>query len=71
MIIPGQKKRKPAGGKIEQLLERFYDDREELPESYFKEKEALKIQYEPHIEVTIINGGLFYLTEKQFHPDFQ
>ena len=55
----------------EQLLERFYDDREELPESYFKEKEALKIQYEPHIEVTIINGGLFYLTEKQFHPDFQ
>ena len=50
------------------LLERFYEDREELPENYHKEKEALKIQYEPRIEVKVINGGLLYLTEERFLP---
>lgn len=50
------------------LLERFYEDREELPENYHKEKKALKIQYEPRIEVKVINGGLLYLTEERFLP---
>lgn len=48
----------------EQLLDSFYIDVDEKPERYMIEKEALKEQYEPKIEVTIINGGLFYLTKQ-------
>lgn len=47
-----------------QLLEHFYEDGKEKGESYHNEKEALKNQYEPKISVSVINGGLFYLTEK-------
>lgn len=47
-----------------QLLNRFYEDTEELPESYEIEKEALKSQYEPRIIVNIINGGMFYLHQQ-------
>ena len=47
-----------------QLLEHFYKDVEEKSETYFSEKEALKAQYEPNIHISIINGGLFYLTEQ-------
>ena len=43
------------------LLETFYEDAEEKPPSYHLEVEALKEQYEPKINVAIINGGLFYL----------
>ncbi|OIJ11309.1 hypothetical protein BKP37_15985 [Anaerobacillus alkalilacustris] len=43
------------------LLETFYEEIEEKPESYHLEIEALKDQYEPKINVHIINGGLFYL----------
>lgn len=43
-----------------QLLEHFYKDSEEN-ESYEVEKQALKDQYEPKINISIINGGLFYL----------
>lgn len=46
------------------LLEHFYKDEEDKSESYFTEKEALKAQYEPTIHISIINGGLFYLSEK-------
>jgi Bacterial protein YqhG of unknown function len=46
-----------------QLLEKFYEGIEELPESYHIEKNALQEQYEPKINVAVINGGLFYLTE--------
>ena len=46
------------------LLEHFYEDCEEKGEAYEKEKEALKEQYEPKITISIINGGLFYLTDK-------
>lgn len=46
------------------LLEKFYEDIEERPESYYSEKEALQAQYEPKITATIINGGLFYLTQQ-------
>lgn len=45
-----------------QLLEHFYAG-EEKGEAYEKEKIALKDQYEPKINISIINGGLFYLTE--------
>ena len=45
-----------------QLLEHFYKDVEEKSENYFIEKEALKAQYEPRIHISIINGGLFYLS---------
>ena len=47
-----------------QLLEYFYKDNEEKSESYFTEKEALQSQYEPKIHISIINGGLFYLSQK-------
>jgi len=49
-----------------QLLDRFYEDLDEKPESYFIEKEALKEQYEPRIEISIINGGMFYLRQDRF-----
>lgn len=43
------------------LLEHFYKDSEEKGESYEIEKQALKEQYEPKINISIINGGIFYL----------
>ncbi len=43
------------------LLEHFYKDSEEKGESYEIEKQALTDQYEPKINISIINGGLFYL----------
>ncbi|GER68369.1 hypothetical protein BpJC7_27570 [Weizmannia acidilactici] len=45
------------------LLDHFYEDMEELPESYEIEKQALKEQYEPKITVEVVNGGLFYLKD--------
>lgn len=45
-----------------QLLEQFYEDSEDKNESYYIEKEALQAQYEPIIHISIINGGLFYLS---------
>ncbi|WEG14295.1 YqhG family protein [Pullulanibacillus sp. KACC 23026] len=53
------------------LLNRFYEtieedeDPEQAKVNYDKEKEALRQQYEPHIRVSILNGGLFYLTPGQ------
>lgn len=47
-----------------QLLEHFYEEAEEKTESYENEKKALQEQYEPKVKISIINGGLFYLTEK-------
>lgn len=47
-----------------QLLDHFYEDLEEENESYETEKKALQEQYEPKINISFINGGLFYLTEK-------
>lgn len=49
--------------KDRQLLEVFYEDYVEKPEQYEVEKEALKQQYEPNIHVSIINGGIFYLSK--------
>lgn len=46
------------------LLDHFYEDAEEENESYATEKRALQEQYEPKINISFINGGLFYLTEK-------
>jgi hypothetical protein len=45
------------------LLNHFYEDDEEKNESYEVEKQALQEQYEPNIQISFINGGLFYLTE--------
>lgn len=45
------------------LLQHFYEDAENK-EGYEKETSALQEQYEPKINISIINGGLFYLTEK-------
>ncbi|NHM30285.1 YqhG family protein [Neobacillus terrae] len=46
------------------LLNHFYEDEEEQNDSYETEKLALKEQYEPRINISIINGGLFYLSEQ-------
>ena len=46
------------------LLEHFYKDDEVKAESYVVEKEALKDQYEPKIVMSIINGGIFYLSDQ-------
>ncbi|MEH6940375.1 YqhG family protein [Bacillus sp. JJ722] len=45
------------------LLEHFYEDVEDKDESYELEKEALKQQYEPNINISVINGGMFYLSD--------
>lgn len=47
-----------------QLLEHFYEEVEEKGETYENEKKALQEQYEPRVKISIINGGLFYLSEK-------
>lgn len=43
-----------------QLLERFYENKEKT-EAYQNEKIALKNQYEPKVNVEVINGGMLYL----------
>lgn len=43
------------------LLEKFYQGIDDLPKSYEIEKQALNNQYEPRIQVNILNGGIFYL----------
>ncbi|WP_246945977.1 YqhG family protein [Bacillus pinisoli] len=50
-----------------QLLDHFYEDIEEKPESYEVEKQALKDQYEPKVKVSVINGGIFYLSQQAIH----
>lgn len=52
------------------LLNRFYQaateeevDEQSFQQNYENEKEALRSQYEPHINVSIINGGVFYLKQ--------
>lgn len=47
-----------------QLLEHFYEEAEEKGETYENEKKALQEQYEPKVKISIVNGGLFYLTER-------
>jgi hypothetical protein len=49
-----------------QLLNHFYENEEDISESYEIEKQALQDQYEPKIIISYINGGLFYLTQKSF-----
>ncbi|WP_210609638.1 YqhG family protein [Priestia flexa] len=46
------------------LLDHFYENMEEVPESYTTEKQALQDLYEPVILTKITNGGLFYLSEQ-------
>lgn len=46
------------------LLEHFYEDLEDKGDSYETEKKALQEQYEPKINISIVNGGLFYLTDQ-------
>jgi hypothetical protein len=46
-----------------ELLDHFYKDVEDK-ESYEVEKQALKEQFEPKIHISIVNGGLFYLTDQ-------
>lgn len=45
------------------LLDHFYEGLEEYPETYYKEKKAIQEQYEPTVQVEIVNGGLYYLSE--------
>ncbi|PLR99920.1 YqhG family protein [Bacillus sp. T33-2] len=45
------------------LLDHFYENEDEKSDSYEIEKLALKEQYEPKVNISVINGGLFYLTD--------
>ncbi|MEK3890750.1 YqhG family protein [Bacillus sp. FSL K6-3431] len=47
-----------------QLLNHFYADYEEKPETYETEKEGLKEQYEPFINIEVINGGVFHMATR-------
>ncbi|MBS4194643.1 YqhG family protein [Lederbergia citri] len=49
-----------------QLLDHFYEDHTEKPETYHIEKEALKDQYEPVVNMEIINGGFYYLATNPY-----
>ncbi|MFA8437656.1 YqhG family protein [Pueribacillus sp. YX66] len=42
------------------LLERFYENKEKT-EAYYNEKKALQTQYEPYVNIEVINGGILYL----------
>ncbi|MFX3616373.1 MAG: YqhG family protein [Sporolactobacillus sp.] len=53
----------------QELLNSFYEHQDQKPESYFQEKEALKQQYQPRIEASLINAGLFYLQSASFIPN--
>ncbi|MEQ6375928.1 YqhG family protein [Bacillaceae bacterium S4-13-58] len=48
------------------LLRYFYEERqgEEWEEKLKKEEEALKERFYPRIDISVINGGIIYLTEK-------
>nr|WP_246861084.1 YqhG family protein [Bacillus sp. REN3] len=46
------------------LLNHFYEGIDEKTESYETEKLALREQYEPKVNISIVNGGVFYITEK-------
>lgn len=48
------------------LLDHFYEELDDKPESFHVEQRALQEQYEPKISVSIINGGLFYVTQQAF-----
>ncbi|MBS4209616.1 YqhG family protein [Bacillus sp. FJAT-50079] len=43
------------------LLHHFYEEYDEMPETYEIEKQALQEQYEPKVKIEVINGGLIYL----------
>lgn len=45
------------------LLDHFYEDHDEKPETYEIEKNALQEQYEPIVNIEIINGGIYYLAK--------
>lgn len=50
-----------------ELLEHFYEDMEDMEEeqeTLETERLALQEQYEPKINISIINGGLFYLASE-------
>ncbi|WP_163102613.1 YqhG family protein [Peribacillus alkalitolerans] len=48
-----------------ELLEHFYADMEDKGETYLTEKDALKEQYAPTIQISVINGGMFYLSNER------
>ena len=49
-----------------ELLDRFYEHEEEKSENYFHELELLKEQYEPKIDISVVSGGIFYMTKERF-----
>jgi len=43
------------------VLDYFYEEQEQKPESYENEKRAMEERFKPRMTVDIVNGGLFYL----------
>lgn len=50
--------------KEKRLLESFYQSEDIGLESFTKEREQIDIRYKPYIEMEVINGGLFYISQE-------
>ncbi|MGP4061730.1 YqhG family protein [Halobacillus sp. H74] len=47
-----------------QLLESFYQSEDIGLESFTKEREQIDTRYKPYIDMEVINGGLFYISQE-------
>ncbi|WP_226582979.1 YqhG family protein [Halobacillus litoralis] len=50
--------------KEKQLLESFYQSEDIDLESFTKEREQIDNRYKPYVEIEVINGGLFYISQE-------
>lgn len=48
----------------QEVLEHFYHGVDNKPVSYETEKQAMEEQFEPSIQIDVVNGGLFYLNSR-------
>ncbi|MFT8871071.1 MAG: YqhG family protein [Sporolactobacillus sp.] len=53
----------------QQLLDSFYERELKKPDSYFQESDALRRQYEPHIDVRLVNASFYFLQSASFLPE--
>lgn len=53
------------------LLESFYESEDIDLESFTKEREQIDNRYKPYIDMEVINGGLFYISQETSKPWMQ
>ena len=51
----------------EQLLQSFYESGDMSEDQFNKERDQLVKRYRPRIEMEVVNGGLFYLSQQTSH----